>query len=387
MTSACIYVVAGEASGDLLGARLIESLKKKVPIEAHGVGGARMKTAGVSSLFPYQDLSIIGMWEIIPHIPKIFKRLKDTFEDIRQKQPSVIITIDSPGFNFRLAERLKNHPETKHIKRIHYVAPTVWAYRPERAVHTASLFDHMFLLLPFEPPYFEEVGLPCTFIGHQVAWEWKQKGSRDAFINRHSIAADKAILCLLPGSRKGEITRLLPIFEQTVNLLHRKTPNLLPVIVAAAPMEMHLRTICQHWKISPLIVPEATEKKDAFAASSVALAKSGTVALELALAGVPTVVTYKVSRYSAWALRRMVKVRFVNLVNLLLGKEVIPEMLQENCSADLLFEKLFDLLGCTHSKKQQLEQSQEAIQMLGVDDALSPSDKAADIVLGLMEKN
>jgi lipid-A-disaccharide synthase len=380
-----VYLVAGEASGDLLGSRLMEAIRAKTPdVEFHGVGGSKMKAQGLSSLFPFEELSIFGIAEVILHIPRIFELIRETFEDIRSKQPDMVITIDSPGFTFRLAERLAEHKQTQTIKRVHYVAPTVWAYKPQRAKWVARIFHHMLLLLPFEPPYFEAENLPCTFVGHPVAWEWKQKGSGDRFRSNHHVSRDCPLLCMLPGSRKGELNRLLPIFEQTVLLLSKKIPGITPVIVAATAMEAHTRAMCKSWKITPIIVSES-EKKDAFAASNIALAKSGTVALELPLAGVPTLVTYKVSAYTAWALKRMLKIKFANLINLLLDLEVIPEMLQDKCKPDLLAEKLHALYQDATIQHMQKTEVQKALAMLGMDDTKSPSEKAADVVLSLLQ--
>ncbi len=379
-----VYLVAGEASGDLLGARLMAALRKRTPhITFDGVGGSKMKAQGLKSLFPFEQLSIFGIAEIILHIPRIFWLIAKTFRDIRHCQPDIVITIDSPGFNFRLAERLLADAATRSIPRVHYVAPTVWAYKPERAKWVARLYHHLLLLLPFEPPYFTAENLPCSFIGHPVAWEWKERGDGATFRARHGIPADQTILCLLPGSRKGELKRLLPIFARTSELLATKHLAIKPVIVAATAMESFIRNQCAHWKIPPLIVSEA-EKKDAFAAASIGLAKSGTVALELPLAGVPTVVTYKVSSYTARALKKMLRIPYANLINILLNEEAIPEMLQDQCEPHALSAKLEALLSDPQVKSQQQEKVEKALAMLGVHEDRSPSEKAADIILGLI---
>lgn len=381
MSDVSLYIVAGEASGDLLGSRLMEALKSTHhEFQFSGIGGPKMQAQGLKSLFPYSELSLLGIIEVIRHIPRIFKRIHDTFEDIRLKQPSAVITIDAPGFTFRLAERLAKHPETRHIKRIHYVAPTVWAYKPQRVHWVKRIFNHLMVILPFEPPYFDAVEMPCSFVGHQIAWEWKQKGSAQAFLERHSLPADAPVLCLLPGSRMGELKRLMPIFEQTVTLLKSRITNITPCIIAAQSIESTIHEMCSKWRFSPLIIPEK-EKKDAFAAAQFALAKSGTVALELPLAGVPTVVTYKVSRYSAWALRRMTKLKFVNLINILLNEEIIPEMIQEKCSPELLAVELLKLFESKSVQETQIRRAAEARDMLGINETHSPSERAAAVVL------
>ena len=196
----------------MLGAGLMNALKAERPgIAFAGVGGEAMQREGLASFFPYSDLSVMGFWEIVPHLPKFLMLLRRTLADIAAKKPDVVITIDSPGFNFWLANMLKNDPGTAAIKRIHYVAPSVWAYKPARAHKTARIFDLLLTLLPFEPPYFEKEGLKTIFVGHPVLWEGR-KGNGVSFRARHGIGAEEKVLLVLPGSRAGEVKRHLPVF-------------------------------------------------------------------------------------------------------------------------------------------------------------------------------
>lgn len=190
-----VFLVAGEASGDILGARLMQALKRRrTDIRFAGVGGERMTAEGMDSLFPMQELSLFGLVEVLPHIPKLRRRLAETVEAVARQRPDVVVTIDSPGFNRRLARSLK----PLGIPLIHYVAPSVWAYRPGRAVKFSRLFDHLLALLPFEPPYFEKVGLDCTHVGHPAVEEAEERGDGAAFRAAHGIAADAPLLLALP---------------------------------------------------------------------------------------------------------------------------------------------------------------------------------------------
>jgi len=375
MSGTLIYLVAGEASGDMLGAGFIKSLRQqKSDVCYTGIGGELMQKEGLQSLFPYSDLSIMGFIEVVPHIPLLLKRLKQTVQNIADKQPAAVITIDSPGFNFRLARLLKDNPKTTHIKRIHYVAPSVWAYKPKRAHKTALLFDLLLTLLPFEPPYFEKEGLKTVFVGHPVLWE-NQKGNGTAFRTRHDIPADEPILLILPGSRMGEVKRLLPIFSQaTKALLDHK------VVILASPQVKAF--IHNHVKPSTLVV-DIDEKRDAFAAANIALSKSGTVTLELAVAGVPMVVAHKVSALSAWLIRRMAYIPFVSLVNIALKKEVVPELLQERCNPLTIMETLYDLAN-TESMEQQRRNVNLALEALRGNNTANPNDVAAEAVLSCL---
>jgi lipid-A-disaccharide synthase len=257
-----VYLIAGEASGDMLGAGLMSAIKAERPdMRFAGIGGEAMRREGIASLFPYEMLSVMGFWEIVPHIPKFLKLLRRTLEDIAANRPDAVVTIDSPGFNFRLAEMLKHDPRTAAITRIHYVAPSVWAYRPRRARRTARLFDLLLALLPFEPPYFKKEGLKTVFVGHPVLWD-ERKGDAAAFRARHGIGMDEKLLLLLPGSRAGEVARHLPVF-----LAAAKAMTGFRMVVLAVPQMSAL--------IKSAVPPECIlcgveEKRDAFAAATLA---------------------------------------------------------------------------------------------------------------------
>lgn len=378
MTS--VYLIAGEASGDLLGAHLMRSLKNqsKTPINFYGVGGEKMIAEGLKSLFPYEELSMMGFLEILPYIFKLSARINLTVENILAKHPDVVITIDSPGFCFRVIQKLR--AEKLRTKYIHYVAPTVWAYKPERAEKCAGLFDHMLVLLPFEPPYFEKAGLKCTWVGHPVVAD-PPPGNASTFRAKYQISAQTLLLGLLPGSRRGEIRRHMPIFARAATLLAAQYPD--TAITVAVPKNI-LPFVAPYFEGCPfraVVVAGEQEKKDAIAACNFAIVKSGTVALEVALSGVPMIVTYRVNPVSAWLLKRMVLTKFVNLVNILAGREIIPELLQELCHPLMIASAAANLLAHPDHRQQQKTQAQSALAQLVPPGGERPSDKAAQTVL------
>lgn len=377
-----IYLIAGEASGDLLGGKLMAALKRQhSKLTFSGVGGPKMAAQGLDPLFDFRELSLMGFAEVLPHIRRLKQRMQQVHDDILDRQPDIILTIDSPGFNFRLVKKLREHEQGKNFKFIHYVAPTVWAYKPERAKKIAPLYDKLLVLLPFEPPYFEREGLATSFVGHPVLEDDYTKADAQAFREKHGILPNAPVLLLLPGSRPTEIRRHLNIFLQTLEQLTARFGNLTEVLIVPKNMEHEIEDHLVDWPGRPIIVTEEAEKHDAFAAATVALVKSGTVSLELACARVPMVVTYRVSAISAWLLRRMIKVKFVSLVNILLNREVIPEMLQENCTPDKLAHEVAGLLINKELRDKQVLEASHALAQLIPANNERPSDLAASEVL------
>ena len=379
-----IYIIAGEASGDQLGGWLIEALRhKRESIKFHGIGGSAMRAQGLSTLFPMEELSLMGFAEILPHIFRIKRRIKETVADIEAKNPNIVITIDSPGFTFRVVEALRKRGKVPP-KFVHYVAPTVWAYKPERAIKTAALFDHLLVILPFEPPYFSKTSLPTHFVGHAVAWWWKEKAQRLAFRTQHRIAEKAPLLALFPGSRKGEITHMMPLFRTTCETLKNNIPNLETAMLVRQEMLTVLKPYIENWPCPLHITHHVEEKKSLFAACDAALAKSGTIGLECALAGLASVITYRAHPISAWYIRKRIRTPFVNLANILCREMVMPELLQEAATPTALADALLPLLNNEHSRSEQQRKLSIIPAMLGANEAISPSDKAADIILSLI---
>ena len=336
-----IYLLAGEASGDVLGARLMMAIRAQQPGATFaGVGGPRMAERGLDSLFPLADLAVMGIIEILPRLRLLRRRLAETAADIERRRPDVIVTIDSPGFT----QRVLKTAGPLGIPRVHYVAPQVWAWRAHRVRHYPGLWDALLCLLPFEPAWFAQHGLAAIFVGHPVLESGAGSGDAGRFRRTHGLAPEQPVLVLMPGSRRSEVPRLLPVFGRTLELLAREAPGLQPVLPVSAVVAGTVRRAAQGWPVQPIIVTELADKHDAYAAASVALTKSGTSTLELALAGVPMAVTYRVNPLSAALARRMIRVPHVAMVNLLAGREVVPELLQQDCTPEILSRTVLELL-------------------------------------------
>lgn len=385
-----IALIAGEASGDRLGARLMRALSagsamtgaaasgEESGIAFVGVGGAMMQAQGLQSLFPMQEIALMGFAEILPHVQRLKRRIRETVAFVERTRPDVLVTIDSPGFNFRVVKALRERGAVRP-RLVHYVAPTVWAYKPERAAKTAALFDHLLVLLPFEPPYFEREGLACTFVGHAVTEDIYDLTAGAAFRARHGIADSTHVLCVLPGSRKGELKRLLPVFSEAVQRYNRAASVVIPATDYTASL---LEAMPQAWPSKPLIVTGEENKRAAMLAADLALAKSGTVTLEAAMAGLPMLTAYKVHPASAWLMRRMIRTPYVSLVNILMEREVIPEYLQERCTAAALGEALAQLAENGAMRQAQRDAYREALTRLRAPvEGKTPSDVAAGIIL------
>ncbi len=376
-----LFLIAGEHSGDALGSRLMAALKTQSAgrIGFAGVGGPRMKAEGLDSLFPMSDLSVMGLAEVLPRVPKLLRRLRQTVADIKARRPSAVVSIDAPDFCFPVAKRLKG----QGIPLIHYVAPQVWAWRPGKAKVAAELFDRLIVLLPFEAPYFEAVGLSSAFVGHPVVETGAESGDGQAFRRRHGIPAEAPLICVLPGSRGNETARLLPIFGETLALLRKNLPDLRAVVPTVEGVAEQVAAAAAGWTPTPLITHGQADKLDAFAAADAALAASGSVTLELAVAKTPTVIAYKVNPLTALLARRLIRVRYINLVNLILDRQALPEFLQENCRPEKLAAALAGIFADDAARRAQRDAFEEVLQRLGLGGP-PPSEKAAEIVLSMI---
>lgn len=377
-----VYIIAGESSGDLLGAHLMRAIKEKSarPVQFFGVGGERMAAEGLASIFPYQELSMLGFVEILPYIFNLAARISQTVDDVIAKRPDIVVTIDVPGFCLRVVEKLR--AEKLQAKFVHYVAPTVWAYNAWRAETCAKLFDHLLALLPFEPPYFEKVGLPCTFIGHPVVAE-TPVGNGAAFRQKYEIPDDAMLLALFPGSRKSEVERHMPIFARTATMLASTYSKL--ALAVAVPKNV-LPFVAPYFEGCPfraVIMANDQDKKDAIAGSNLAIVKSGTITLEVAMAGTPMVISYRVNPLSAWAMKRKTLTKYISLINILHQREVIPELLQDACTPLMLATAASQLLRYPELQAAQKAAMQQALAQLHAPDSRRPSDIAADVILGL----
>lgn len=377
-----VYLVAGEPSGDVLGARLMRALKERTNdrVRFAGVGGESMAEEGLVSLFPQSDIAVMGLAEVVPKIPTVLKRVRAVADDVIAKKPAVVVTIDSLGFNGRVAKALI--ARKSRIPRIHYVAPMVWVWKPGRAKKIAKIFDHLMCLLAFEPPYFTPHGLAATHVGHSVIEGGAGKGDGTAFRIRHGIDPAATVLCLLPGSRANEVSRMLSILRDAADFLRARHPDLAVVIPTVATVADLVTAETRNWTRPPHIVRGEAERWDAFAAADAAMATSGTVALELAQARVPFVIGYRGSPISAWLARRMISIKYATLLNHISNEMIVPEFLQEACTPEALAAAVDRLLCDAEARATFLDRTGAALAEL-VGPFASPSGQAADVVLRL----
>lgn len=370
-----VYLIAGEQSGDVLGARLIKALRAERPdLQFAGIGGPRMAEAGFETLFAMDELAVMGLLEVLPRIRRLRRLMQDAVADIHARQPDVVVTIDSPGFNLRVLKQVSDVP------RIHYVAPQVWAWRSHRVREFPGLWDRLLCLLPFEPTWFGEHGLEGRFVGHPVLESGADQGDAARFRATHGIAANAKVLVLMPGSRRSEVPRLLPVFGRALALLADRFPGLIPVVPVASAVADTVRRATAQWPIQPIIVTDISDKHDAYAAASVALTKSGTSTLELALAGVPMAVTYRVNPITAAMARRMIKIPYVAMVNLLAGRELVPELLQQACRPERLASTVAYLLLNEEASQAQREGFLAVIASLQAPHGLPSAAAAAEVL-------
>jgi len=378
-----LYLIAGEPSGDRLGAGLMRALRAELPeVRFIGVGGRMMGREGLSSLFDIIDLNVMGLAEVVPLLPTLMRRIRETRADVVRAAPDALITIDSPSFGLRVAQRVR--ARAPGIRTIHYVAPSVWAWRPGRARQMARFIDHVLALLPFEPPAMREAGLSCDFVGHPIAGQpAPSEAEVAAFRDRAGVAAGEPLLLLAPGSRGGEVRRMMPVFAATLARIVARHPGLRVALPVAETVAGQVVAAAAGLEPRPvLVLPEAGEaaKRAAFAAADLALVTSGTVTLEMAAAGTAMVSAYRTSWLTAAIVRRLVRVDTANLVNLVGGARVVPEFLQERCTAGEIAPALLRLLEEPDSRAAQLAAFGPVMAALG-QGGEAPSSRAARSVL------
>ncbi len=371
-----IFISAGEASGDLIGSNLMKDLRLKLQdnVRFVGIGGPLMEAEGLASLFSITELSVMGIVEVLPRIFKIRHRIQETVAAIQDLSPDVVITIDSPGFHNQVAKKLKQAQFNSPI--VHYVAPSVWAWRPKRAKKLAKLVDHLLCLFPFEPPYFEKENLLTTFVGHPIA-QWKPNDYKQTgFRKKHSIPGNAQIITVLPGSRQSEITYLLPIFLKTLLLLKKSKRTFHVIIPTLHHLVDKIKEAIRPLNLPITVVTAEEDRKQAYVYSTIALAASGTIALELAAFSLPCVIAYKMNAITYALVRRLVYTPYACLVNILLKKKVIQEFIQDQCTPEALAGSLNHLLDDKDARDYIKEHMKEAIHHLN-----APPYKAAETIM------
>ncbi len=422
-----IFIIAGEASGDLIGANLIKSLKQLSPdCLIFGVGGNRMIAEGLDSIFQIEEISLIGYSEVLPKIFRIKKLFNKTYEEILKVMPDIIVTIDSPGFNLRLIKRVRKHLGSK-IKIVNYVAPSIWAYKPKRIYKIKELYNHQLLILPIEKPYFDAINFPSTFVGHpileeplkqsfskrlpsksildskpyraenrsisdipenssteaasQSEIELEKKFKQEVYM-KYNIQPGNKLITVMPGSRRGELKKHMPILLAALNLLKERGENFSTFV----PTLPHLEDILEQEfrNISPIISSNPIIKNELLFASDIALIKSGTSSLELIRYNLPMIVTYKVSSLTAFILRFFITTKYFALPNIILNERVVPELIQDKCTAQNIADELFQLLNSQEKQTYQKERFNLILERFRVDDFEKPSTIAAKKIVELL---
>lgn len=380
-----IYLIAGEPSGDLLGSRLMRAMRRKDKnIEFYGVGGDTMEAEGLKSLYDISDLAVMGLTEVIPSIPKILKHIKETIADIQKVKPDVVVTIDSWSFSSRIHKALRKLK--LGIPQVHYVAPQVWAWKKKRARTMYKYIDCLLTLFPYEPKYFTPYKLDARFVGHPVIESEAIAADGSAFQKKFNIPENKKIITILPGSRKNEVSRLLPVFMEAAQELHNADKDFYFVLPTVKTVANMVKQELQKYNLPVLVVEIQQDRYGAFRASSAAIAASGTVALELAICDIPHIIAYKVAPLTAFLAKKFLHIQFVNLSNILLGREIIPELLQERCVKGNLRNYILELLRQEDLYHRQMEGFAKVRKILGQGEQ-TPSQNAAEIIFEIIKSN
>jgi lipid-A-disaccharide synthase len=379
-----IFLIATEESGDRLGANLMKVLRQRLgdAVLFEGVGGQSMAREGLLSLFPIEELSIMGLAAVVKQLPMILRRIRETATAVTEASPDILVIIDSPDFTHRVARRVRARDPSIPI--IDYVSPSVWAWRPGRARAMRAYVDHVLALLPFEPEEYRRLrGPPCSYVGHPLV---EQIGSlRPGAEEQKRRLEQPPILLVLPGSRGGEIRHHMAVFGETLGRLRDEGAAFELILPTMPHLQEAVGEGVRSWRVAPRIVVGEKEKKATFRIAHAAFVKSGTATLELALAGVPMVGAYKAGAVETRIMRSMIRVNSVILANLVIGENVVPEFIQQDCTAEKLLPALRDILADSPSRRRQVEAFAKIDRIMSTGNQ-PPSVRAADIVLSTMRK-
>ncbi len=343
-----IYIIVGEESGENIGYELLSSLKKKINFRLYGIGGKKLNSLGLKSIFNFNELSVMGLFEVLPKIPKLLILIQKTFFNILQVEPDLIITIDAPDFSFRVLKKIKN--KNNNLKTLHIVAPTVWAWKSSRAKKISKFVDNLFVLFPFEKKYFVPYGIKTTFIGHPLL---NNNHQVDTISN--ILGLKKNIISIFPGSRRGEIQRHLSHILSFISKSNSYQIYKFLIISVDRHIELINKIAKEYKNIINLYVLNSSEYKNyAFKYSKYAIAVSGTISLELAINKVPLIVVYKLNFFSYLIIKKLVKVKYISLANIILNKKIIPELIQKDFSYKKFNFELQSLINNNRKKNKQL---------------------------------
>ena len=315
-----IFIIAGEVSGDVLGAKIMREMPD---VDFVGIGGEHMQKMGLKSLFPMSDLSVLGIFEVLAHAKTLTNRIKETVNAILTEKPDIVLTIDSPGFAKSVVKQVKKKSNSKSMRFYHVVAPQVWAWGKWRAKKYAKIFDKLYAFFDFEVSYFTKYGLKTVAVGHPIA---------DGLDKFCATESKEKIITLVPGSRMNEVKKLLPVFRKTVDVLfdcgYRDYKYVIPTVETT---DAYIKKDIKNWKIKPTVVP-ASQRYDLYANTYIAIVASGTVSAELAIMHIPTIVVYKMNPLTIMLGHILLKIKWVSLVNILMNKIIYPELLGRNAT-------------------------------------------------------
>ena len=367
-----VAVLTGEPSGDLLAEAALAQLRTLRPdIELLGIGGEGLARVGLKSRFALSEFAVNGITEVLPHLPRLLFRIEQITRWILRENPAVVLTVDAPDLTLRIAKQLR--ARGYEGKLVHLVAPTVWAWKPDRAAKVAAFLDHLFCLFPFEPPYFEAEGLSAQFVGHPLAEQ-----------TANEIEKDPGSLLLLPGSRMNEVRQLVPLFRNTVERLSAEHKGLRCVVPTVETTRAFVTKTMSNWPTPVEFLFRPEDKAKAFAQSAVGLAASGTVALELAKYGVAGVITYRLADSTFRSLRRQSKLNHFSLINILADTEVMPERVQDQANAEVLAPELLMLLTDEEARNQQVALQNQALSKLTLPEGQSTATLVAEKLAELL---
>jgi lipid-A-disaccharide synthase len=378
-----VLITAVEASGDALGAGLMQALRRRLGGEVRfiGIGGPLMQAEGLSSAFDIRELSIVGLVDGLFAFRRATRRARQLTDLAERERPDIAVLIDSWGFSYLLARRLRRR--LGRLPLVKYVAPQVWATRPERAKALAETFDHLLSIIAFEAPTFEAAGAPTTFVGHPGLAHDLAHADPVRLRRRIGAAPDDPILLVLPGSRPSEVERLMPPFEEAIGLLKANRPSLQVVVLVAPTVAEEVRRRTASWGFRVHLIEEAAGRDDAMVAADVALACSGTVTTELAVAGCPMVVAYRLGPLTYRIAKRIVRTSYITLFNIAAGAAVAPELIQDACTGPNLARELALRLDNPTLRADQAKAQMKALESLGAPGA-HPDERAAEVVAGLL---
>ncbi len=384
--SYCIFIIAGEHSGDVLGGKLMSALNKRLRgrLRYLGVGGPDMEHQGLLSQFPMHEVAVMGPLSILPRLPRIARRIFRTVDSAVVAEPDLVIIIDSPEFTHPIAKRIRRRRPSIPI--IDYVSPTVWAWRPGRARKMRRYVDHVLALLPFEPKEHADLGGPkCTYVGHPMIerLDWINAIDPTELSNDLDLDPDRQVAVVLPGSRASEVQRLIKPFAETFKVLAERGLKPEVIIPAVPSVQNEIADTLSDWPRKPHIISGDEDKFRAFRLADVALAASGTVTLELALSGTPMAVAYKIDPV-AMMLTFLIRVPSIVLPNLIIGEKAIPEYIQDDCTPQNLADALELLLKDTPERKNQLKALARVPEAMAIVNT-TPSEAAADIVMQYLQ--